>query len=260
MTYFTEEKPLPKKFQNSQFKFKGGRLWDNILKEFVIKNPGKIRYQTLNGNQLMRAHPQVWFKCFDELKNHFMVVIKQEMNRTGIKQFAYPIVVDLLMSGPFGTANWDIDGMWFYHKCLLDAIRDLGLVFDDNIINVRGAGGTIFVPCTIDTVPELVINIVEVAPDDHHLFDKGEIHLIESRVITPGEVRAEMIGGSLGMVLHVGVGKKKILFGKANIGMRRAAQYCLDYLYSASISKEMYHNYMDFLGRFTECRIPLRIK
>lgn len=218
--------------------------------------------KVLNGNDLMRAHPQVWFKCFEALKHHFMEHIGNEARLRGFNPdedfffFNEPISVEIEIRAPFNMANWDIDGMWFYHKCLLDAIRDLSLIPNDNIIHVREAGKTRFLPCTIHERPEMTIVIQEVPKRFAEMVTP--IHIIESMELVPGEVRAEMHAIS-GSILLIGIGKKKIIYGKAKTAIRRAMQYCLDNLYRATVSEGTYTRYVKFFDCFTEHRIPLQV-
>lgn len=222
--------------------------------------------KVLNGNDLMRTHPQVWFKCFEALKNHFMKHVGQEARNHGFYDdldgffFQEPVSVEIEMRAPFGAANWDIDGMWFYHKCLLDAMRDLKLIRNDNIIHVREAGKTRFIPCIKDETPEMTITIQEIETD--FTFMINQMHIVESRELTPGEIRAELrpaFSLEKGLLL-IGVGRKKIIYGKAKTAIKRALQYCLDNLQSATVSAETYATYIKFFECFEEHRVPLKIK
>lgn len=257
--YFKEgDKKIPEKYKNRRYEFipqkQGSKLvkllTDMVSLEPIVKNPkaaGTERYQVINGNEMFaRSHEQIRNKVVNHLKDVFAANIAA----AGEVTFEKPVKISMIMRTQFGQATWDVDNMWIYHKCFMDALTDAGVIKNDNVIHVRRAGGTEFIPIREEETPSMEFNIFTTDDDPFSSAGKTFVFTQEGKA---GEIKVT------DTQIIISIGKKKVIYGAVKDGIRKAMFYCLNNFTTALIHRKDKVEYGSFFDCFEEHRIPVII-
>ena len=243
-TYFSTSDVLPEKYRAKRYGWKRRTpkeisLFDGEEKMFVIKNPksvGTPSYQSIAGNEIYaRMHERKRILLVDTLKDHF----KEHMKNLDIPADYFPLSEKMELHSSFGFADWDVDNLWIYHKCFLDSLRDLKIVPDDNVLFIRQAGETTFVPVTEEEIPTMIFKLAP-APKETIPVVTNSLTVEESSAGEPGSFSIK------GDVATIYTGKKKIIFGAAKQAIRSVMHYALNNFKTVFVDAEMYHRYKAF--------------
>lgn len=246
--YFGLRDELPEKYKEKRYVWRKNSkaeilLFDSLKREFVIANPnsaGTPSYQAIAGNEIYaRMHERKRMKIVEALKNDFKRnLIEQKIQ---ISDDYFPISVSMEIYSPYGYADWDVDNLWIYHKCFLDSLTDLGIIPDDNILSVREAGRTRFIPIVEKEAPRMVFTINKVEEPTRGRYP---LTVRESNEGEPGTIKLSPDGGEA----LIFTGKKKILFGAAKKCVRSVMLHALNNFKTVFVSKGTYERYKTFFA------------
>jgi Holliday junction resolvase RusA-like endonuclease len=258
--YFKQTDELPEKYKHAQYTWKKkGKytyLFDTAYDEFVIKNPkaaGTPRYAYVSGNEIYaRMHERIRIKIVGAVKDSFKEAICKTVKdkEDFLRHVRFPVSIRMEIYTPYDYANWDVDNLWIYHKCFLDAMKDLGIFEDDNILFVREAGATKFFPLSPDETPLMSFFIT-----NSETYPKATevVRVVENFTEKPGLLLIDPSGKTA----EIAVGKTKVLFGAAKDAIRKLHYYCLNYNKSVAISRSLYEKYKNFFEDFPKSNIEI---
>lgn len=132
----------------------------------VIANPkaaGTPKYQKINGQDFYSGFgsPFMRIKIVAGIKNQFRPFI----NRLPIIT-EFPIQMEMELHTTIDEANWDLDNLWIYTKCIQDLMVELGKIPDDNIQYVTKPASPEFFPVQTQEERKIVFKIYK---DDRNL-------------------------------------------------------------------------------------------
>ena len=249
-------KKMPEKYRNVRYTYDRGILIDRYTKLPVVSNPGTVgteKYQMISGNEMFaRVHESIRYRVVEHLKTYFKAQITlwlSENKLLPLKEvyFKNPIHISMSVENQFGVGNWDVDNLWIYHKCFYDSLSDMKMISNDNVIHIRKGGSTEFIPILPGNIPKMTFHIdeIEIQPSMFSLT------LVEDSKVDLNEI---LIGD---LRIHLGTGKKKIVYGAAQKAIRKAMYHCLNHNITAIISKELFERYEKFFECFPEHRVKL---
>ena len=216
-------------------------LYDKQEGEFVIKNAkaaGTPSYQTIAGNEIYaRMHERKRMMIVHALKDNFKEHIRNQIS--AISDDMFPLSIDMEIHVPFGYADWDLDNLWIYHKCFQDSLRDLKLIPDDNVLYVRDAGRTKFVPVMEDVTPTMIFNINK-ASGSSIVPKRSMLFVTESSEGEPGTIET---GTSCATIY---TGKSKVIFGAAKKAIHSVMLYALNNFFNVYVKRDVYNRYREF--------------
>lgn len=171
--YFKKGDELPAKYtlkhptagiglaKDYQWKAKNGIvcLWNIRAKDWVVKNSksvGKPRYVSIAGNDIMRMYEHTRNTIVSELKKYFVGELnKGSSYGTGrlydgntIPLTHFPLNIRMEIHTFPHYMNWDLDNLWIYNKCFQDAMKETGIIPDDNIRYITWPAAPRFIPVT----------------------------------------------------------------------------------------------------------------
>jgi len=218
-------------------------LYDSEEGQFVIKNAkaaGTPSYQTIAGNEIYaRMHERKRMMIVHALKDNFKEHIRNQIS--SIPDDMFPLSIDMEIHVPFGYADWDLDNLWIYHKCFQDSLRDLKLIPDDNILYVRDAGRTKFIPVMEHITPTMIFNINK-APSATIVQKRGLLFVTESCEGEPGTIET----GTSSAIIYTG--KTKVIFGAAKKAIHSVMLYALNNFFNVYVKRPMYNRYKEFFN------------
>lgn len=171
--YYTKDDELPKKFTDPKFDKKGRLLGKTGLP--VIRNVrtvGKPRLKTINGQELYSGltMPFVRSTMVRQIKESFAKHLKKVLP---LKYEDFPVKMCLELHDIPKDGNWDLDNKWIYTKCLLDALKQQGIIPDDSIRYITASPGFEYHPIAEDQTPKLVLKIYK---DDRQELLKTQLY------------------------------------------------------------------------------------
>ena len=148
--YYTKKSKIPKKYAKLGYN-KKGQLIDGLGNP-VIANPrvvGTPRLKKINGQDFYKGTDShhIRSKVVSELKGFFKKFLKDIDPVT-----VFPVQIKLELHDVIGVGNWDLDNLWIYNKCMQDALVDVGIIPEDNVMYITGAAAPEFYP--VDTPEE----------------------------------------------------------------------------------------------------------
>lgn len=155
--YYTKKSKIPKKYQSCRFNDKGVLI--DILGNPIIANPrtvGTARLKKINGQDFYKGtdSPHIRAKVVQEIKSFLTEFVKGQPR---IEEF--PVQIRLELHDVIGSANWDLDNLWIYNKCMQDVLVTEGILPEDNIMYVTAAAAPEFFPVEEDEDRKLVFSI-----------------------------------------------------------------------------------------------------
>jgi hypothetical protein len=258
--YFIKGKgTVPNKYSDpARFVWVKNKLYDIQEKDYVIANPvaaGTANYAYISGNEIYaRMHERVRMKVVSTVKGFMTPFIAKAIpsREEMLKQVTPPLAVRMTIRTPFGYADWDVDNLWIYHKCFLDAFKQMGYVEDDNVLFIREAGMVNFEPISPTEVPELIFSI---SSAEQYPSADGVLEVKEDFTEKPGLLTISPDGKTA----FISVGRKKVIFGAAKDALRKLAHYCLNYNKSVWVSQELYKKYENFFKEFPKSQVKIII-
>lgn len=251
-------------------------LFDLRTSAFIIKNSRLLdspRFANVAGNQILRMNEWEWPVIVISLKEMFMEKLgvftgKLETDAKGKRRKQYrpaftlestPITVRMEIHTLPGAANWDVDNHWIYHKCFLDAMKDAGIIPDDNIRYIVAAGETRFIPVSRETDRKLLFFISDTVSYPHiinHVMYRKQLPARRSVLDTisldtmsegkPGDV---IVNLDLN-VIRINIGKSRF----STTGMARALikvrHQCIQTNKDIWVSHEFYEKHYTYLKQF----------
>lgn len=133
-------------------------LYDDRQKQFVPKNSravGTPRYVSIAGNDIMRMFEHTRNKIVNTLKDYFLskIGMSHGVGEDGRNLYGpvyqipvFPVNISLEVHTFPHYMNWDLDNLWIYNKCFQDAMKECGMIPDDNIQYITAAAAPKFVP------------------------------------------------------------------------------------------------------------------
>lgn len=175
--YWTvDDKNLPAKVRNQLTGIdKNKRLLGKDGKP-IVKNPraaGTPRMRKINGQDIYAGFGSHFYRqaVVEQVKASFMKVLKD------IPRLDYlPVRIDAQLHEEPGTANWDLDNLWIYIKCMLDCLSSSGIIPDDTIEFITKAPSFEFYPINPGEQRKMVFIIRKELRDDvleHPLYKTG---------------------------------------------------------------------------------------
>jgi len=143
--YFKKGDEIPKKYQKSEFTYKGGFLVDADGVR-VIKNPraaGTPRYEVLSGNKITSGYatPHIRNRISSALKDFYRPHVQKMKPIT-----QYPLRVEWEFWTTVDPANFDMSNFWFYYKYFEDTLTREGIIPDDSVQFITSPASPILVP------------------------------------------------------------------------------------------------------------------
>jgi hypothetical protein len=117
----------------------------------------------------------------------------------------------------------------------------LKLIPDDNILYVRDAGRTKFIPVMEDITPTMIFNI-EKASSVCSVARRSLLFVTESSEGEPGTMT---IGTSCATIY---TGKSKVIFGAAKKAIHSVMLYALNNFFNVYVKQSMYNRYKEFFN------------
>jgi Holliday junction resolvase RusA-like endonuclease len=158
-TYYMKGEQIPKRFLAKKYPFdKKNRMVDFEGKP-IIKNQrtvGTPRLKKINGQDIYSGYATHHLRAnmVNQIKESFMQVLK------GIPRVNYsPVRIDAEIHDVIGAANWDLDNLWIYIKCMQDCLTDAGIIPDDTIEYVTKAPSFEFFPAPDEDSRKMVFII-----------------------------------------------------------------------------------------------------
>ena len=142
----------------------------------IIKNPraaGTPRMRKINGQDIYSGFGNHFYRqaVVEQVKKSFMEVLKD------IPRLDYsPVRIDAQLHDEIGAANWDLDNLWIYVKCMLDCLTSSGIIPDDTIEFITKAPSFEFYPIEPGEERKMVFIIRKELRDailEHPLYTGG---------------------------------------------------------------------------------------
>lgn len=176
--YYKKGDALPKRLEAKNYPFDDkGRMIDHAG-ALVVKNArtvGTPRLKKINGQDIYSGYATHHLRAnmVNQIKASFMKVLKN------IPQVNYtPVRIDAQIHEVIGAANWDLDNLWIYIKCMQDCLTDAGIIPDDTIEYVTKAPSFEFFPVPDEESRKMVFIIRKELRDvilSHPLYKQNDI-------------------------------------------------------------------------------------
>jgi hypothetical protein len=256
--YYTDPNKVPEELQNKpHLIFKKGRLFNAVTKKFVISNEHELdkpRFQNILGNVLMRCHERIRMKMVDAVKDDMVEkIIQQFGSAEAFKKLLppFPLRISCRFFIPYRKADWDIGNNWFYPKCFEDALQQLGVIKNDNILFVTDSSRCSFSPISVKEQRRLVFTIEH--DTEFERRPTGIVTIVESADGDPGQ----MLHDEDDEVIYFYTGKRKKSFGKAKDALTKTMYYCLNHLLDVEVRLDTYQQYKNFFEDFKKVGINI---
>lgn len=255
--YYKNPDKIPTRFKTSRYTFKNGKLYDTESKLYPCANINlleKPRFVRINGNDIMRMHPQTWAKIVLALHEMFSDAIKAQVTREEALKIPFPWKIGLEFRTHHGYADWDIDNPWIYEKCFHDALKKV-MGFDDSILKITNGGEKKFRPVRSFETRSIVATITT---DTEFKWPETEkiITLIEGNEEAPGKLIYDYDTGTA----CIYTGKKKIIYGKAKDAITELMFKCLNDMVPVCMTRDLYTRYEKFFNEFKKYNVKIIIK
>jgi hypothetical protein len=257
--YYGLRDKLPEKYQNNKRYVwrKNAKteilLYDSQTRQFVISNPNSVgtpSYQAIAGNEIYaRMHERKRMKVIDALKAQF----KENLRNVDIPQDYFPLSVSMELRAQFGYAEWDLDNLWIYHKCFLDSLTDLGIIEDDNVLYIRQAGQTTFIPIREGETPSMTFIFTKAPEVNENEKIRGYPLTLYEAEGKAGDVEYDLLHSKVTMF----TGKKRVIYGAAKKCIREIMLHCLNNFKTLFVKNSTYERYKAF---FDENRFNNEVK
>jgi Holliday junction resolvase RusA-like endonuclease len=145
--YWTaEDKNLPAKVRAKVAGIDSKKRLLDAAGKPIIKNSrsvGTPRMKKINGQDIYSGYSGHFFReaLVSQVKESFMKVLKDIPRLQEL-----PVRIDAQLHEEPGQANWDLDNLWIYVKCMLDCLTASGIIPEDTIEYVTKAPGFEYFP------------------------------------------------------------------------------------------------------------------
>jgi len=133
-------------------------LYDTASKDWVVKNSravGTPKYVSIAGNDIMRMFEHTRNRIVNTLKDYFLEGIGtpiglddkgKKIYEPGYDITRWPVNIYMEIHTFPHYMNWDLDNLWIYNKCFQDAMKECGMIPDDNIQYITSSAAPRFIP------------------------------------------------------------------------------------------------------------------
>ena len=259
--YYGIKDAIPKKYQESGYYFRGGKLWDSFKKEWIVKNKqslDKPRFLPLSYNKIStRQKVPVLIKLKEYMRPH----IPKTLN------IFTPCMIDCTVYDLPMPLHKDLDNMHIYYKAFLDLLVDMGHLEDDSKQFVTQAGGFRFTPVARTSERQLVFSLkvdMRFSITEHMMFkmtpkklvrsdrkqgiviDSGKATLHGDKIL-PGEWSFD---AQMGETLLLNFGTTKVSSNHADKLFRAMFAFCINNNTLCSVNEEFYRVHKARIQKF----------